>query len=93
MDNKKIEEKNRDKIFGPPLCESAVIHDGGEARRERRRKSVSSASEASRGDLAITRFVQQPLEASSSHIISYQLFAQEPASAIHSKSEHFIECL
>ena len=48
MDKKKIEEKNRDKIFGPPLCESAVIHDGGEARRERRRKSVSSASEASR---------------------------------------------
>ena len=44
---------------GPPLCESAVIHDGGEARRERRRKSVSSASEASRGGLAITRFVQE----------------------------------
>ena len=30
----------------PPLCQSAVIHDGGEPRRERRRKSVSSASEA-----------------------------------------------
>ena len=41
-------EKSGQNLWNPPLCESAVIHDGGEARRERRRKSVSSASEASR---------------------------------------------
>ena len=45
----------------PPLCQSAVIHDGGEPRRERRRKSVSSASEAF-----------QPLQPLSQRYLSFQ---------------------